>query len=163
MNALRRLAAAVEEAAIDLPFVAASGAVREVAPAAYRVRGLSALARLGDRVALGDGEAATVGEIVRVDETGATVKPFDGRASVGIGMRAQMIGAMRLSPAPSWKGRVVNALGEPVDGAGPLARGERAMPTDAQPPPAMVRQRIRKALRTGVRLIDLFTPFCEGQ
>ncbi len=48
MNALQRLAAAVETAAVEIPFVAASGAVREVAPAAYRVNGLSALARLGD-------------------------------------------------------------------------------------------------------------------
>jgi flagellum-specific ATP synthase len=163
MNRLQRLAAAVEAAAGELPFIRASGTVREVAPTSYRVRGLSALARLGDRVRLGEGPRAIVGEVVRVDESGATVKPFDGRGEVGIGMAAHMIGPMRLSPAPSWKGRVVNALGEPVDGNGALARGERAMPTDAQPPPAMARQRIRKALRTGVRVIDLFTPFCEGQ
>src|SRR5690606_24664940 len=83
--------------------------------------------------------------------------------SVGIGMIAHLIGAMSLSPAPGWRGRVINALGEPIDGQGPLERGERAMPIDVAPPPAMVRERVGTPLKTGVRVVDLFTPFCQGQ
>ena len=163
MNSLARLGAAVDDALLDLPFVEVSGIVREVAPTHYRVAGLSPLIKLGDRVSLDVGGRATVGEVVRVDGREATIKPFDGRVAVGIGMIARRVGAMCLNPHPSWKGRVINALGEPIDDAGPLLRGERAMPTDAPPPSAMLRSRIRKPLRTGIRVIDLFTPLCQGQ
>ena len=163
MHKLAQLGAVIHAAAADLPFVRVSGVVREVAPTHYRVRGLSSLVKLGDRVSLDAGGRTAIGEVVRVDEVGATIKPFDGRVSVGIGMVARKIGAMCLSPAPSWKGRVINALGEPIDGLGALLRGDRDMPTDVAPPPAMGRERIRRPLRTGVRVIDLFTPFCQGQ
>ncbi|KAB2864712.1 MAG: FliI/YscN family ATPase, partial [Bauldia sp.] len=45
----------------------------------------------------------------------------------------------------------------------PLARGDRPMPTDTAPPAAMARARIDKPLRTGVRVVDIFTPLCQGQ
>src|SRR3990170_2462541 len=163
MNALARLAAVVDAADAELPFIQVSGIVREVAPTHYRVRGLSAVVKLGDRVRVEAGDRSAIGEVVRVDQSDATIKPIDSRLSVGIGMVAHMLGAMRLAPAPGGKGRVINALGEPIDEKGPLPRGDRPMPIDAAPPPAMTRQRINKPLKTGVRVIDLFTPFCEGQ
>ena len=163
MNRLDRLAAEIDAALADQPFVEVSGTVREVTPTHYRVSGLSSLAKLGDRVTLRVRDRNTIGEIVRVDETRATVKPFDTRFPVGMGMSARLLGAMHLCPAPGWKGRVINSLGEPIDGLGPLVHGDRPMPVDVAPPPAMTRQRVQKPLRTGVRVIDLFTPFCEGQ
>jgi flagellum-specific ATP synthase len=163
MNSLERLAARVEAAEIELPFVELGGIVREVAPTHYRVRGLSAVVKLGDRVRLDEGKRSTIGEVVRVDEADATVKPFDSRFAVGIGMVARLIGTMHLNPTPYWKGRVVNALGEPIDDRGPLARSEIAILIDRPPPPAMTRKRIKRPLKTGVRAIDLFTPLCEGQ
>ena len=161
MNRLARLVAATADA--QQPFIEVSGVVCEVAPTHYRVQGLSAFVKLGDRVRLSEGERSAIGEIVRIDGAAATVKSFDGRFPVGIGMIARRIGAMSLNPTPAWKSRVINGLGEPIDGMGPLARGDTAMPIDAAAPAAMERQRIRRPLRTGVRVIDLFTPFCEGQ
>ena len=163
MNNLARLADAVEAAGNDLPFVQVGGIVREVAPTYFRVRGLSAFVKLGDRVSVEAGESRAVGEVIRIDESEVTVKPFDSRFAVGIGMVARMVAAMSLNPAAAWKGRVINALGDPIDGLGPLPRGDRSMPIDAPPPPAMARERITKPLTTGIRVIDLFTPFCEGQ
>jgi flagellum-specific ATP synthase len=58
---------------------------------------------------------------------------------------------------------VINALGEPLDDGGFLLPGEREMPIDANPPPAMSRTRVSKPLQTGVRIIDLFSPLCIGQ
>ncbi|MQT12746.1 flagellar protein export ATPase FliI [Segnochrobactrum spirostomi] len=153
------LAAAVRE----VPPVRVGGVVRQVSPTHYRVAGLSAFVRLGDRVGFDDGGRAVTGEVVRIDEDGAVVKPFDGRVTIGIGAIAYRYGPMALNPDPSWKGRVINALGEPIDGLGALVLGPRAMQLDADPPPAMTRSRIKTPLRTGVRVIDLFTPFCEGQ
>ena len=163
MDSLARLGGAIESALIEEPFVRVSGVVREVAPTHYRVVGLSAAVKLGDRVGLRAGAQTTTGEVVRVDEQTAIIKPFDDRVPVGIGMVASRLGTMCLHPAKSWKGRVVNALGEPVDGKGALPRGDRPMPTDRAPPAAMTRSRIEKSLRTGVRVVDIFTPFCRGQ
>lgn len=163
MRDLARLEAAIEAARAELPLVRIGGPIREVSPTHYRVTGLSTVLRLGDRLGFETGGSQATGEVVRVDETGATVKPFSGRIGVGLGTIAYRMGPIRIWPHPSWRGRVINALAEPIDGGGPLERGPRPMATDAEPPPAMTRGRIKKPLRTGVRVIDLFTPFCEGQ
>jgi flagellum-specific ATP synthase len=72
-------------------------------------------------------------------------------------------GPIVLRPHESWKGRVVNALGGPIDGMGELLQGERFVSTDCEPPNAMRRARVKAAMRTGLRAIDLFTPLCAGQ
>lgn len=163
MKALAALRAMVESGLEEIPPVRVGGTVREVAPTHFRVNGLSGFVKLGERVGFEADGRARIGEVIRLDHTGVVVKPFDERANVGVGAVAYRIGALTLSPDPGWKGRVVNALGQPLDGAGPLLRGEKRMPLDAEPPPAMTRARIHKPLRTGVKVIDIFTPMCEGQ
>ena len=163
MTTLARLASAVAAAEADVPFVHVGGRVSEVAPGHCRIKGISAVAKLGDRVRLDVGSRSTICEVVRVGETDATVKPFVSRFPVGTGMVARLIGTMHLNPAPDWKGRVVNALGEPLDDGGRLTRGETPIPIDRAPPTAMTRQRLHEPLKTGVRVIDLFTPLCQGQ
>lgn len=160
---LERLATAIASAEAELPFVQLSGTVREVSPSHYRVRGLSSLVKLGDRLRIDNGEVSSLGEVVRVGETDATVKPFEARFPVGTGMMARLVGPMRLAPTAAWKGRVINALGEPLDELGPLKPGAQPVLVDAPPPPAMTRRRINQPLKTGVRVIDLFTPLCRGQ
>ncbi len=160
---LSRLAATVAAAATEVPFVHVGGRVSEVAPGHYRIRGISAVAKLGDRVRLDSGGRSTLCEVVRVGAADATVKPFVTRFPVGTGMVGRLIGTMHLNPAPDWKGRVVNALGEPIDDGGRLSRGDTPVPIDRAPPAAMTRARVRQALKTGVRVVDLFTPLCRGQ
>ncbi|MEW5422244.1 flagellar protein export ATPase FliI [Amorphus sp. 3PC139-8] len=163
MNPLTRLAATVEEALAELPVVRVGGTVTDVSPTAYRVAGLSSFVKLGDRVGVRDGNRLIAGEAIRIDRDTVSVKPFEDRIAVGVGATAFRMGAMGLRPHPDWIGRVVNALGDPLDGGGPLARGDRTMPADREPPAAMTRARIDKPLRTGIKVIDLFTPICEGQ
>ncbi|MGO4707441.1 flagellar protein export ATPase FliI [Microvirga sp. 2MCAF38] len=163
MNTLERLEAALVTGLQSLPKVRIGGVIREVTPSYYRVSGLSQFVKLGDRIGFDAEGRSKVGEVVRVDDGGVIVKPFDGRIDAGVGTRAYRMGGMRLSPHPGWKGRVVNALGEPIDDLGVLMPGSRSMPSDAEPPPAMTRARVRKPLKTGVRAIDLFTPICAGQ
>ncbi|OYX82133.1 MAG: flagellum-specific ATP synthase FliI, partial [Azorhizobium sp. 35-67-5] len=140
MNALVRLQAAVESALEDVPPIRVGGVVREVAPTHFKVSGLSSYLRLGERVGIEHDGRTRIGEVVRVDDAGATIKPFDERSPVGMGATAFRIGTLALSPDPSWKGRVINALGVPLDGKGPLPRGLHRMPMDAEPPAAMSRQ-----------------------
>lgn len=65
-------------------------------------------------------------------------------------------------PGPHLLGRVLDALGRPYDGLGPvnMSRGD---PTSTKPPHPLRRQRIRSPFVTGVRAIDAFIPFGRGQ
>ncbi|MEH3147183.1 MAG: flagellar protein export ATPase FliI [Methylobacterium frigidaeris] len=161
-DALARLGAALAERR-TLPLVRVGGPVQEVTASACRVGGVAAFVRLGDRMGIEADGRVQVGEVVRIEAGGVTLKPFESRIEAGIGARAYRLGEASLRPHPDWKGRVIDALGRPVDGGGPLPSGERAMPLDAAPPPAMGRARVRRPLRTGVRALDLFTPLCAGQ
>ncbi|CAX22309.1 MAG: flagellar protein export ATPase FliI [Methylorubrum extorquens] len=162
-NAIERLEQAMEAGRRDLPLVRIAGPVREVTASAARVAGVSAFVRLGDRMGFSADGRTQVGEVVRIDAAGATVKPFESRIEAGIGSLAHRIGPAQLRPDPRWKGRVIDALGRPVDGLGPLAEGPASVPLDADPPAAMTRARVKTPLPTGVRAIDLFTPLCAGQ
>ena len=59
-------------------------------------------------------------------------------------------------------GRVLDAVGSPLDGAGPLRSSDRA-PIDRAPPPAMDRIPIRQPLSTGVRALDAMLTVGIGQ
>ena len=59
-------------------------------------------------------------------------------------------------------GRILNGLGLPMDGKGPL-NCERQKHLHNAPPDPLTRQRIREPLATGVRAIDAFTPVGVGQ
>jgi flagellum-specific ATP synthase len=144
------------------PSIRHGGVVTEVAPAFCRVAGLSKHVTLGDTIAL-DGDPVELGEVVRIDSDGITVKPFESPIRAALGTCAWHRGPVSLAPDTSWKGRMINALGEPVDNLGPLTAGDRAVTTDADPPSAIDRQRVTKPVMTGVRVIDLFTPLCAGQ
>ena len=72
---------------------------------------------------LGSGPRASIGEVVRIDKDAITVKPFDARCDTEIGARAYRAESLTLWPDESWKGRVVDALGRPLDESGPLAAG----------------------------------------
>ena len=59
-------------------------------------------------------------------------------------------------------GRVVNTLGEPVDGKGPLTNvGTRRM--EVQAPGIMGRKPVHEPLQTGIKAIDAMTPIGRGQ
>ena len=140
-----------------------NGVVTEITPAYCRVSGLSPFVKLGECLELDTGAKPQLGEIVRIDESGVTVKPFDTAMKAGLGTAARKRGFVTISPHPSWKGRIVNALGAPIDDGAPLVQGERAVLSDREPPAAMRRQRARTPLKTGVKVIDFFTPLCAGQ
>ena len=66
-------------------------------------------------------------------------------------------------PDTAWLGRIVNAMGEPVDGLGPLKRGLDAYPLRAMPPQANTRRRVAGKIDLGVRSINTFLTCCRGQ
>ncbi len=163
MQALNTLLHDVLEADLRIDPVRIGGIITEVGPSAFRVAGLSRLLKLGDVVCIDDDERGAPGEVVRIDAAAVTVKSFDSRVQTGVGHLAWRARPMRLKPHRSWKGRVLNALGRPVDGLGPLLEGPRSVPIDAEPPAAMRRERVRRPVKSGVRVVDFFTPICAGQ
>lgn len=68
-----------------------------------------------------------------------------------------------IAPDLSWLGRVVNALGEPVDDLGAVKPGEKEYALKSNPPPAHRRQRIGGKIDLGVKAIDTFVSCCYGQ
>ena len=59
-------------------------------------------------------------------------------------------------------GRVVNAIGEPIDGKGPIAtEGIRRL--EVQAPGIVMRQPVSEPLQTGIKAIDAMTPIGRGQ
>ncbi len=163
LNALARLELALEQAWEEEPLVRVSGCVTEVSPSSARVTGLSSFLKLGECVSFDVDGVKHRAEVVRIDAQSASIKAFETNTLTRLGDRVFRAGPLRLSPHQSWKGRVINALGAPIDAAGPLRQGDVRSDIDAAPPSAMRRARITKPLRTGVRAIDLFTPICAGQ
>jgi flagellum-specific ATP synthase len=141
------------------------GRVAAVQGLLVEVAGPVAAMSVGARLAV---EGAT-GRAVPVEVVGfrgerALCMPFGRLEGVRMGCRAVLVaddGAVR--PSESWLGRVVDAMGEPVDGKGPLAAGARAMHLKAPPPAAHRRARVGGPLELGVRALDTFLTTCRGQ
>jgi flagellum-specific ATP synthase len=162
-NRLERLAHRLAVLTATEPRIAVGGKVTEVAPAYCRVAGLSPFVKLGECVDLAAGDRSQLAEIVRIDAAGVTVKPFEASLQAGLGTIAWRRGFVTINPHPEWKGRTLNALGTPIDGGARLPQGARPISTERTPPPPMQRQRIGAHIKTGVKVIDLFTPLCAGQ
>lgn len=152
-----------------LPLGQAYGRVTGAAGLVVRVQGL-AEAALGARCRIGDvrgmhGTEERLAEVVGHQDGQTMLMPFGGLDGIGPGCRVyadRAQAAVRVNQ--SWLGRIVNALGEPVDGHGPLAGvgGEERL-LKASPPPAGTRRMVGAKLDTGVRVMNTVLPLCEGQ
>ena len=103
-------------------------------------------------------------EVVGFRDERALCLPFGRLEGVRMGCRAIIVaGASLVRPSPAWLGRVVNAMGEPIDGKGPIETGSEAMPLRSAPPPAHERSRVGAAIDLGVRALNTFVTCCRGQ
>jgi flagellum-specific ATP synthase len=103
-------------------------------------------------------------EVIGFSGTNAVVMPFGGLDGVRRGCRAVIAtAASQVRPSSAWLGRVINAMGEPIDGKGPLAQGPSPMPYRNSPPPAHSRKRVGAPLDLGVRALNTFLTCCRGQ
>ena len=105
-----------------------------------------------------------VAEVVGFRNGRALLMPFGSLEGVGLGCRAELVQAEPvIYPHPSWLGRVVNAMGEPVDGLGPLSQGNVGYRLRNTPPSAHSRRRVAGKIDLGVRAINTFITCCRGQ
>ncbi|PCI59244.1 MAG: flagellum-specific ATP synthase FliI [Kordiimonadales bacterium] len=103
-------------------------------------------------------------EIVGFRHDTALAMPFDSLEGIGVGCKAVITQTEpAVFPSNGWLGRVVNALGEPIDGKGPIRHGTRPKLLRAGPPPAHNRQRVGQKMDMGVRALNTFISVCRGQ
>mgnify|MGYP001123669567 CR=1 FL=1 len=60
-------------------------------------------------------------------------------------------------------GRVINVLGEPIDGAGPISGELYRMPLERKAPGVIFRQPVNQPLQTGIKAVDSMVPIGRGQ
>src|SRR5690606_15210154 len=112
-------------------------------------------------VELRSARGARTGEIVRIAPDTVVVAPYDRGEDAFINQEVFIRGPLVIEPEDGWRGRVVNATGRPIDARGPIRHGHASAATGVPSP--LARQRVETAFRTGVRVIDIFTPLCYGQ
>lgn len=103
-------------------------------------------------------------EVIGFRDEKALLMPFGALEGVGLGCPAYLQGFEPfITPEPRWLGRVINALGEPIDDKGPLPQGGQTVLLRNRPPPPHQRQRIGEPLDLGVRVMNTFLTTCRGQ
>jgi len=103
-------------------------------------------------------------EVVGFHDTRALLMPFGPVDGVAPGAEIRITpDAAGVRPTLAWRGRIIDAFGQPIDGKGPLPQGPTAYPLRAPPPPAHARGRVGERLDLGVRSMNVFTTCCRGQ
>ena len=92
--------------------------------------------------------AVLLGDYSEISE-GATVKRTNRIASVRVG--------------EGMVGRVVDTLGQPIDGKGPISGQLYEMPIERKAPGVIYRQPVNEPLQTGIKAIDAMIPIGRGQ
>lgn len=141
------------------------GRVTKIVGMLVEITGVNQYLAVGSRCQLvGTRGDSVMGEIVGFRDDVALVLPFGSLTGIGAGARAYVAEDQAvIHPDSRWLGRVINALGDPIDGKGSLPIGAHTMPLRNKPPPAHQRQRVGRKLDLGVRAINSFLSTCLGQ
>ena len=141
-----------------------AGEVSAVLGLSLTVSGLERAVGIGQRCTVHGRHGVVLGEVVGIDVQGTRMLPFGTWDGVVAGDRVELSPmGETIRPDQNWIGRVVNALGFPIDGGGPLHEGAEPRKVKAAPPNAFARRRVGPRLETGVKVFDVFTPLCRGQ
>ena len=140
------------------------GVVTEVAMSHYRVAGLSRFLKLGECVSLDVEGRAQIGEVVRIDGGNVTLKPFDSRCDAGIGTRAFRAENLSLSPHRELEGPGHRRPWAPHRRR-PRRSNRASAPCRSIPSrrPRCAARASKIPIKSGVRVIDFFSPLCAGQ
>ena len=108
-------------------------------------------------------EDGSFGMAQNLEETSVSIVLFGDDCGIGEGQTVKRTGKVVSVPVgEAMIGRVVNALGQPIDGAGPVVTSEyRAIESPA--PGICERQGVNQPLQTGIKAIDSMVPIGRGQ
>ena len=140
------------------------------------------LEEVGTVLQVGDGIARVYG-LTKV-QSGELVEFANGLQGIVLNLEEDNVGVVLLGPSDEIKegdtikrtkkiasikvgegmlGRVVNTLGEPIDGKGPILGQTYEMPLERKAPGVIYRQPVTEPLQTGIKAIDGMIPIGRGQ
>ena len=140
------------------------------------------LEEVGTVLQVGDGIARVYG-LTKV-QSGELVEFANGLQGIVLNLEEDNVGVVLLGPSDEIKegdtikrtkkiasikvgegmlGRVVNTLGEPIDGKGPILGQTYEMPLERKAPGVIYRQPVTEPLQTGIKAIDAMIPIGRGQ
>jgi F-type H+-transporting ATPase subunit alpha len=140
------------------------------------------LEEVGTVLQVGDGIARVYG-LTKV-QSGELVEFANGLQGIVLNLEEDNVGVVLLGPHDEIKegdtikrtkkiasikvgegmlGRVVNTLGEPIDGKGPILGQTYEMPLERKAPGVIYRQPVTEPLQTGIKAIDAMIPIGRGQ
>jgi F-type H+-transporting ATPase subunit alpha len=135
------------------------GVIREVGDGVAKIEGLSD-AMLNEMIDLGNG---ITGLALNLEETEVGVIVLGDYTQLKEGDEARTTGKLMQVPVgKGLLGRVVNVLGEPVDGKGPI-KADKTYPVEKIAPGIIRRKSVSQPVQTGIMPIDAMIPIGRGQ
>ncbi|RYE25004.1 MAG: F0F1 ATP synthase subunit alpha [Sphingobacteriales bacterium] len=136
------------------------GTVLQVGDGIARVYGLNGV-RQGELVAFESGVKAIA---LNLEEDNVGVVLMGESTGIKEGAQVRRTGQIAsIKVGEGMVGRVVNTLGEPIDGKGPLTGELYEMPIERKAPGVIFREPVKEPLQTGVKAIDAMIPIGRGQ
>ncbi len=136
-----------------------TGKIVSYADGVAQVYGLSNV-MAGEMVEFEDG---TRGLVMNLEESTVGVVILGSGVALKEGMSVKRLGKLlRVPVGDALLGRVVNALGEPIDGKGPIETTETRF-VEEKAPGIMDRKSVHEPLATGIKAIDALVPIGRGQ
>jgi len=127
------------------------------------IEALGPSCRIGEVCTVDAGGAEVTCEVVGFRDDRVLLMPLGRMDGIAPGARVVAAGErLRVPVGPELVGRVVDGLGRPIDGRGPLAT-RLTRPVDSDPPPPLSRPPISEPLGVGVRAIDGLLTVGRGQ
>ena len=146
------------------------------------VKSAAELEEVGTVLQVGDGIARIYG--LSNVQSGELIEFDNGVRGIVLNLEEDNVGAVLLEPSKNLKegssvkrtgtiasikagegllGRVINTLGEPIDGKGPITGDLYEMPIERKAPGVIYRQPVAEPLQTGIKAIDSMIPIGRGQ
>jgi len=103
------------------------------------------------------------GQVLNLEESSVGIVVLGEFSEIREGMSVKRLGALLQVPVgQGLVGRVVNPLGEPIDGKGPIEAKEHRF-VEEKAPGIMARKSVHEPLQTGIKAIDALVPVGRGQ
>ncbi|HEV3414356.1 MAG TPA: F0F1 ATP synthase subunit alpha [Puia sp.] len=136
------------------------GTVLQVGDGIARVYGLSNVGS-GELVEFENGVRAIA---LNLEEDNVGVVLMGDSGEIKEGAKVRRTGKIAsINVGEGMLGRVVNTLGEPIDGKGPITGKKYEMPLERKAPGVIFREPVKEPLQTGIKAIDAMIPIGRGQ
>ncbi len=136
------------------------GTVLQVGDNIARIYGLNGVSS-GELVEFENGVKAIA---LNLEEDNVGVVLMGESAGIKEGAKVKRIGRIAsIKVGEGMVGRVINTLGEPIDGKGPITGQLYEMPLERKAPGVVFREPVKEPLQTGIKSIDAMIPIGRGQ